>query len=268
MIRYDESGKVVHIEFDIGDADLHISVDCPPCVDVSVRRDLFYEELELKDLVVPARFQGGLLKVGQLSEEAYSQLFESLKRAPELSSSAELVAWMTDEVPAIASNDLKSMLVALASTARVQRNAEAELAKFAVDVWQSLLKTNPSDVKNLDGGSFRKRMASLIGLSSLELTSYKAASLRREVDKSFCRSKIFTDLRSVFKDKVDDAPAVMVLIHNLQIGYHDVSGEHRNFYVSLDTAELDKLKQTIDRARKKAKVLESALKTANITVID
>ena len=108
----------------------------------------------------------------------------------------------------------------------------------------------------------------LLQETPLDLPAAKADDLRAEVERNYCDARILTDLRAGFRKTVDDSPSMMVVLHNLRIGYHDDRGDHREFYVSLDAKDLRNLQEAIERAQKKSVALKNLVKSANIAVVE
>ncbi|HET6386457.1 MAG TPA: hypothetical protein VFJ58_23945 [Armatimonadota bacterium] len=72
---------------------------------------------------------------------------------------------------------------------------------------------------------------------------------------------MLSDVRHVFSH--DLAPVAAVIVHQLRIGYlEDV--ERKEFWVTLDTNDLDQLIATLDRARTKAEKLRATIATSGI----
>jgi hypothetical protein len=98
---------------------------------------------------------------------------------------------------------------------------------------------------------------------ALGITS-KALDVMREHQHTFCNARIMSDIRPVFTNSTKVAAAAVV-IHNLQIGYHEPGTRaHKEFYVALDTDDIQKLKQVIARAEEKTGALEAIIKSANL----
>ena len=94
--------------------------------------------------------------------------------------------------------------------------------------------------------------ANLLRLLSVEklLIGQKASMLLVEQDKIFSDARIITDLRPVFETDVARPLLAVAISHNLKIEF--VEGrEGREVYISIDTNDLHKLRNLIDRAIKK-----------------
>ncbi len=143
---------------------------------------------------------------------------------------------------------------------RVQQDANVRVQDFVDDVWESLA-SGPEDV---DESLFKERIAKLLALPALDLASSRIMDIRTEVERYFCKAKVFTDLRPAFRRDDNEAPTEMAVVHNFQIGYHDGMGRHQEFYIALDGDDLDKLKRAITQAQKRAQSLANLLDKSNV----
>lgn len=210
-------------------------------------------------LKVPEQYRAGIVRTAMLSKAAFDQLISALRSAPACKDQRELLTWIGSETALIAEVDRQAIIGSIVPMFRVQRNAEVSASDFAVDVWNSFVTNAPKDVESIERQDFISRITLLIEQSSLDLASSRVSDVKREVERNFCKIRILTDLRPAFKQNLEDPPTDMAIIHNFQIGYHDGMANHKEFYVSLDHEDLQKLKKAISDAESKSKALEDAL---------
>ena len=74
----------------------------------------------------------------------------------------------------------------------------------------------------------------------------------------FCNAKILSDIRPIFGPKIESGPVAAVVTHTLKLGYHE-EGEHKQFFVVLDDADLVTFQEVIQRAREKSDALDNLL---------
>lgn len=220
----------------------------------------------MASLKVPERYVEGIVKVALISEGAFAELLKALQNAPELRDISELSSWIADETPEIGSVDRVAILKAIVPMFRVQRNASVSPETFAEDIWSSISEDAPDHASLVDAETLRPRIKRLMELNSLDLVNMKAAELKTELEKSFCRARVLTDLRPVFKTDVSELPTSMVILHTLQIGYHDGMGDHNEFYVTLDDSDIEALRDALERASKKAGTLRQLAEKTDITL--
>lgn len=101
--------------------------------------------------------------------------------------------------------------------------------------------------------AFRSRFVKLLAARAFGVEA-KVADLTRDVEHSYCSSRVLTDLRPVFGDTVADGPIRMVVMHTLRIAFHNY-GEHNELYVSLSDSAISALLAELQRAQEKARLL-------------
>lgn len=109
---------------------------------------------------------------------------------------------------------------------------------------------------------FQKRLTQLLSLDASLGTTAKAYDVKTEYERIFCAVRILTDIRPVFTSAGDKAAAGLV-IHNLLIRYHQ-GNEHNQFFVAMDSEDLQAIKDAISRAEQKERHLKSVLTKADI----
>jgi hypothetical protein len=95
--------------------------------------------------------------------------------------------------------------------------------------------------------------------------SSKAWSVGWDSERTYCFSRVLTDLRPVFKPNSEEA-AVFVLMHNLKIAFHE-GRETKEFFVSLTSKDLQKLLEVLQRAERKETALMAAMEDSKIPVL-
>lgn len=113
---------------------------------------------------------------------------------------------------------------------------------------------------------FKKFISELLNLKgAIEVTS-KALSILLANERNFTGAHIFTDVRPVFKEDPSDAPAGMVIVHTL--GLHYMEGNTRkDFFVALDSHDLKRLKEVVERAFLKETCLVQVFSKSDMPVV-
>ncbi|HEX9942177.1 MAG TPA: hypothetical protein VGG03_09185 [Thermoanaerobaculia bacterium] len=100
---------------------------------------------------------------------------------------------------------------------------------------------------------------------TLGVTS-KAWTVVRDFERTYCFSRILTDIRAVFRPNSDD-PAAAVIVHNLKLAYHE-GDELCEFFVGMTSRDLEKLKKVIERAERKEASLRAGLKSSQLPILE
>jgi hypothetical protein len=82
-----------------------------------------------------------------------------------------------------------------------------------------------------------------------------------EYENVYYKSRTITDIRPVFSTEIDSVEAALI-IHTLRIHYH-IGAAHKDFYVALDTNDLQQLIDVLERAKVKAEKLKAMLAASN-----
>ncbi|MBN4005479.1 hypothetical protein [Nostoc sp. LPT] len=118
---------------------------------------------------------------------------------------------------------------------------------------------------------FKRKLSSL--LKALESIAFpldildKASDLLIEHERIFSDSRIVTDIRPVFDSETERKVEAVILIHTLKIQYRDAEGT-KEFYVVLDSDDLENLHEQIIIAIDNRQALGSVLKKAEIEYIN
>ena len=128
----------------------------------------------------------------------------------------------------------------------------------AKDVAESIGIWGKAAKKTVDILQVEKRISKILSVTQLERW-VKADILLHENERNYSDSKILTDIRSVFDsgDKLFSGGAV--IIHQLKIKYQDNDSMEREFFLALDTSDVQKMLKTLEKAEKKATHLISKL---------
>jgi len=142
------------------------------------------------------------------------------------------------------------------------------LDEFADQIAESLasVKSEKFSMKKEDQKILKDRLVRIFdGRKGLDITK-KAMSVVVDQNHIFLHARIMTDIRPVFNKKADSVDAA-VIVHNLRIHY-GVDSDHKDFYVALDTSDIQSLRDVLDRADAKAKCLQGLLKTSGVSYLD
>jgi hypothetical protein len=94
----------------------------------------------------------------------------------------------------------------------------------------------------------------------------KALALMQEHERTFCQARIITDIRPVFGSEVSKPPRAVVVAHTLRISYHE-GDERKDFYVALDSDDIESLRELLDRADAKARSLEDVIVSTKVPAL-
>ena len=220
-------------------------------------------------LGVPRRYEGGIAKIRDLSDESTRELAAAFKQVPYTYNDSSLSTAVAAEVDTIAASDVEEIVDALFSLYVHRDHSRAAISEIVEGIAQTMEESN-SELLRLspeDRPHFEERLAELLSIDSLVVV-VRAARLSIESEHSLQEVRIVTDTRPVFEaEDPEAAPRGAIVLHTLKIRYWG-DNSHKNFFVTLDSRGLSELRDQLDRADSKAESLKSILKAAQVPHID
>jgi hypothetical protein len=215
-------------------------------------------------LQIPKQHVAAILKIRQLSDASAEKLIDALASSPFTSEADEMAKRIAKRVPDIQPKDLKAIVDTVYALHYVREFSEVKASKFLGDLVQAVKATGESRLalEPAEAERLRDRFKRLLDIENIRLLS-KALKLQRDGERLYCDAKILSDIRPVFHDDVSSKPAGAVVSHTLKLGYHE-GRQHKDFFVVLESADLDALKELVERAHVKAKTLRALLTDAGL----
>jgi hypothetical protein len=221
-------------------------------------------------LNIPERYQSGVALIRQLDDNSVQEIRNALDRTLDIKTSDQDVASgrKLDElaVTAVTSVSSKSNLnfkriaEALVVLYGAKSVKDISVEEFADRVCEAMEHLDSPDLKlpSAEREPFKRKLIILLGANVFGIAS-KIVDLRTDDERVFCQARILTDLRPVFGSRIEEGPQGMVVVHLLKLGFHSASEKHQEFFVSLDSDDLQTLRNLIDRAEAKARSLKGSL---------
>ena len=135
-------------------------------------------------------------------------------------------------------------------------NREKGDGDFISDIIDSLKDSKKLSV-SLNWELLRKYLVELLDVDNNIGATIKSYILRGEYEKIYGNSRILTDFRPAFTD-LENKIEAGVIIHNLKIVYRRGRAE-KELFVAMSSEDLKELKDSINRAEKKEKILKEAV---------
>lgn len=214
---------------------------------------------------IPKAYQKGFTLLFELDEQTRKQLLEEIKNAPYTLSLEDLTAKLADSFN-LAQNKVDEIIRTIISLAMLRETTRQDVNTFVSEILHAMRITEDQALKPPD--NFQNQLQELLNLDESPFyTKAKAKRLVTERDKILLNTRIITDIRPIFTEDIDCIIKGNLILHNLMIDYVE-SGEVKEIYFALDKDDLKKLKDYIERAEKKEKVLREKLKEARLEIVD
>ena len=208
----------------------------------------------MTDLRLHDQEVSGLVTLRDMPEESLNDFVSQLDKSP------TAVPALRDAAPA----EVERAFDALCSLYQGRMYFDVEPDTFVSDL-EGTLKQKPGWAST-DWSQFRKRLEKLFNVEALSLSA-KAVLLQLEYERRYHEARILTDARPVFGAEPSQPPKAAILTHNLRLAYHDNSNEIKEFYISLDSIDLEEFIQVLLRAQEKEHTLSKYFDGAHLRLI-
>jgi hypothetical protein len=219
-------------------------------------------------LRIPREGEIGLKKLAALDDDSVRELASTLREIPPLLSPTELYSKVASKVDTIPRRDIDDIVGVLLPLHLIRERRNVSLPEIAEDVCQSMDSGDDSELRlsGEDRERFKNNLIELLNVESVRLGS-KALEMLFENQRSFLGARIVTEVRPIFGPDPEDTPPGALIVHMLKITYRE-EGEDKEFFVALDTTDIDALRNVLDRADKKTESLKGFLEKTRVSYID
>lgn len=221
----------------------------------------------MAELEIPEKYKPGFKQLVTVDVRTVNELIDALKQASPSLLIEDLASIVASQVQALTLEEVKDLIEALISLYNFRDSFDAP-TNIIEGISQAV--QDDEDLPNLSGGEkqeFERRLAALLEFDSVLGVTSKAIDVMRDHERIFTHSRVLTDMRPIFEVDLEKGPAAVVIVHMLKIQYADLDGTHE-FFVALDSIDLEELRQQLDRAEKKGKSIKLMLNRANIPYLN
>lgn len=215
-------------------------------------------------LIIPEDYETGYAKLIALEDPVAEQFIKALTDAPMVLRPADLAVRLAEQLAgSIEADDVYEIIQTLVSLYPVEEDFETH-EQLAEEICEAIADTD-SEILNLPEGKrerFKQRLVKFLDIDSLRVAS-KANILLHEYEHVVHNARVLTDIRPIFGTNPDAPPKAALIVHTLKINYHDAEGL-KEFYVAMDSDEMDQLMYVLDRADAKSKSLKAVLEAAKL----
>ena len=220
----------------------------------------------MANIKIPKNDLAVLKRISEIGVAQFNSLVSAIRAAKPRFSKKQFIHEVAEEVKTTHKSEIEAILRIVFILYTVKEKSKTTAKELANDATgaleESLSQENRISAKKIK--LLSARIETLLSIEKSVSITAKANEIMTEQNFTFCRARILSDIRPIFTTSPDESDAA-VIIHNLQIGYHCSGGEkHNEFYVALDTNDLQSLKSIIERAEKKTVVLERILKNSKV----
>jgi hypothetical protein len=210
---------------------------------------------------IPEDYRIGFKELSALREETFKAVYEALISVPWVSSIGELTAKVAKKAK-VEIAEIKEIFLSLEGLISFLEKEE-DVKDISNDVVSILF--SKGEIEKKDGPELQSRIYQLLKDKQIFYAS-KAADLLTENQNFFIQCRILTDIRPIFDLDVEQAPKAGIVTHTLHIHYRAQGAPtHEDFYITLESGDIDTLVEALIRALKKEKSLEDIFEKSKMT---
>ncbi|TFI53917.1 hypothetical protein BLD44_012955 [Mastigocladus laminosus UU774] len=222
----------------------------------------------MEELQIPDRYKPGFEKLLSVDNKTVNEFIESLKQAQPSLLIEDLASAVASKVQALTIEEIVDVLEALISLYNFRDYSGESIEELVERIAQSVQDDEElPNISDEEKQEFERKLTTFLEFDSVLSITSKAIDVVRDHERVFTRSRVLTDMRPVFESDIEKGPAGVAIVHMLKIEYADLDGTHE-FFVALDSIDLEQLRQHLDRADRKAKSIELMLDRVNIPYLN
>jgi hypothetical protein len=204
----------------------------------------------------------------ELSEESATALHNALAESKPTYSPQELARQVGPKVD-IPEEKLRGVFAMLGSLYVTREHHGLSIDGLVADIKARVTEERLGGLEpdSDRANAFADRIKSFLSLDRVVGVTARAANVMVQHKNPFRSARILSDVRPVFVDDGKLEPAAGLIIHNLQV-LTSTDQQTVSFYAALDSQDLLKLKNVIERAILKEEELRRTIEAAGMFYID
>jgi len=218
----------------------------------------------MANFTIPDKYKPGFELLIKLDQSSRDSLLSQLKST---SGSIDTDTLSTKlKISTLKENEVKQILDAISSMFIFKESTEYTTDEFTSELKGALYETKIKELETKK--EFESFVRELLNLTDTPFyLNAKAKHLTHENNYTILDSRIFTDIRPIFTEDKDCKLRGYTILHNLKLEYSEGS-HYKEAFFTLDKDDLEKLKENINRAETKEKVIREGTKDKNINIFN
>lgn len=214
---------------------------------------------------IPENFKPGFDLITELTQEQANIIVSVLNDSVSGTQPIELAKSVTEKIgKSIA--DLTKAFHSIFSLINLKAQVENPLDELVADIVNSYKEMRPELLQD-KADSLNKYLTLFLSADGKVKHTIKSTLLAHEAEKNYIDSRIISDIRIVFDDDISKTDQCAVIVHQLKIAYQNAN-EIKEIFVTLDLKDLNKLREHINRALEKDKLIRNKTFSPSLTYIE
>jgi hypothetical protein len=220
-------------------------------------------------LDIPDEYEYGIKLLLQMNDEVGKKFIKALSESQPTLYIENLIELVSEKLKDVLTpSNVEDMIEALLALYGVRDSLDVETSKFIKDLEEAILESESfSDISENNLQISKPLMIELLDLDEPLSIASKAFNILLDHERVFLGSKILTDIRPIFRNRKVESPTSAVIVHMLKVDYREGS-ERKEFFVALDTGDINKLEKVLSRAKLKEKAILPLLRRADVAYLD
>lgn len=225
----------------------------------------------MAELRIPEEYQRSFAEIRGLSEEQVQELIAALESEPPTLNRSDLRSRVATKVSGTMDRgDVDRVMDTLLSLYALRESMSLDTPGLADAISQAMDESGVEELEFDDDEErdfFKDRLVQLLGVGSFNVSARATDLLYEHEHTVHGPMRVLTDIRPIFGADPEGVPEGAVIAHTLKISYHE-GRRVREFFVALDSEQVDELIGVLERASLKAGSLKRMLADTPITYIE
>lgn len=224
----------------------------------------------MAELRIPEEYERGFAEIRRLDEKQLRDLVSALESEPPTLRRAELRSRVASRVDTVARDDVDQVIDALISLHALRDSMGVETPVVLEAISDAMNESGVEDLEfddDEDRKRFKAHLVQLLAVDTLDISA-KANDLLYDHERTIHGPmRVLTDIRPVFGEDPGKEPNGAVIVQTLKITYHE-SAKIKEFFIALDTEQVDELIGVLGRASLKAEGVKRLLAGTKASYIE
>lgn len=200
---------------------------------------------------IPKSFLSGFQVIASMSAEDVKEVTGFLLQVPVGMGSLSFGKSFDAKFAAYSGTALSDTIYSLASfNTATNSTSFAELAEALKNSF--VVQTNLADEKV--PVKLKENLITILNSTENLSATFKAFDLQSENSRTFKECRVVTDIRLLFSDDISSKDRKAMLVHRLKIKTEE-NDKEKEYFFSMDTTDLRKLKEQLERAEEKDRLI-------------
>ncbi|MBD2778709.1 hypothetical protein [Iningainema tapete] len=218
---------------------------------------------------IPNQVKSGIFQLIKISEHNFEQVISAIKSAPVAFNVNQILLEFQNHLENLDDENVRDIVRAILSFFALRESTNSSIEQISEDLIEAILSDDDfvKEFSDEQLDSFKDRLVKLLEIDTSLKLSTKAVNLLQEYERILLESRIITDIRPLLSTDSDKDVTGALIVHTLKIEYRDADG-FKEFYVALDSKDLQNLREQLNKAEETANAIEKMLSKANITYLN